>query len=285
MTFEEAFDPIRSLKASWSALKVAPAPMWVGGILIFVLDGGGGGGGGFNPGGMNNRSDMEELVPIFLAVAGLACCMAVVFWVLASWIWIGFANSVEEVLRTGNCDVGRVFESKGRLVTMMLARLLAGILAVLSFVPMAIAVGAAAFLGVQEIVPEVAAIGMGVAGGIVGFLVFIYVALGLVFVPQVVALEGLDVVESIRRSWSLAESRRLRIFFYYFVVYVFMLLGFCLCCIGVFATGTLFAISRVESYLAFTRSNDLPGWWITTGQPHTPAAEPWGASSPPPIPQ
>jgi hypothetical protein len=284
MTFEEAFDPIRSLKASWSALKIAPAPMWVGGILMFVLDGGGGGG-GFNPGGMQNRQDMEEILPVIIAVGGLACCMGLVFWVLASWIWIGFANSVEEVLRTGTGDVGRVFESKGRLVTMMLARLLAGLLAVLSLVPMVIAVGAAAFLGAEEILPEVAAIGMGVAGGIVGFLVFIYVALGLVFVPQVVALEGLDVVESISRSWSLAQSRRLRLFFYYFVIYVFMLLGFCLCCIGVFATGALFSISRVESYLAFTRSNDLPGWWITTGQPHVAPAGSWGASSPPPIPQ
>lgn len=282
MSFEEAFDPVRSLKASWSALKAAPAPMWVGGILVFLLDGGGGGGGGFNWQGQNGEWDMERFLPLVAAAVFFGCCVGLVLFVLASWIWIGFANSVEEVLRTGRGDVGRVFDSKGRLVTMMLARLLAALVAVLGFLPLVVAVAAAVLLHTQGIVPPVAAIGMGVTGGLVGFLVFCYVALGLVFVPQIVALEGADVIESIKRSWALAQSRRLRIFFYYFVVYVFMLLGFCLCCVGVFATGTLMTISRIESYLAFTRSAELPGWWITTGQSPATAVESWGTPPPPP---
>ncbi len=294
MTFEEAFDPIRSLKASWKLLTAAPAPMWVGGILMFILDGGGGGGGGgnLNLGELDRSGDVdwETVVPVAIAVGGFVCCLSLVFWVLASWIWIGFANSVEEVLRTGAGDVGRVFDSKGRLVTMMLARLLQGVLVFLSAIPMLLAVGAAAFLGSQEILEPAIAVGIGVAGGLVGFVVLCYVALGLVFVPQVVALEGLEVVGSIQRSWSIAESRRLRIFFYYFVISVFMLLGMCLCCIGIFATGTLYSISRVESYVAFTRSNELPTWWITTGQRPPAPMESWGTSAPqppapPPIPQ
>lgn len=285
MRFEEAFDPVRSLRASWAALSAAPAPLWVGGILMFLTDSGGGGG----PWGMQGKGsgrELEELWPLIVAGAAVSCCMGIAFFVLSSWVWIGFANSVEEVMRTGRGDVGRVFESKGRVVTMMLARVLSGLLTVLALVPLVIAVGAAVWLDQSHMLPRVPAIGMGITGGVVGLFVVAYVALGLTFVPQSVALEGADAVDAVRRSWSLAQGHRWRLFFFHLVTGVFLLLGFCLCCVGVFATGTLATIARVESYVAFTRGSELPGWWATTGQSPATPTESWGAAPPvpPPLP-
>lgn len=99
---------------------------------------------------------------------------------------------------------------------------------------------------------------MGRIALIVGLWGCVYVSLGLSFVPQVAALEGLGVVPSIQRSWALARGLRLRLLVYHAVLRAIVCVGVC-CCVGVFVAIPLVNVSRVESYLALTRERPARG--------------------------
>src|SRR5262245_49210776 len=111
MEFNQAYDPFRALQTSWQLIKKAPLPLLVGGGVLVITGGGGGG-----PGNIGNsfegkdNADWEAMAPFIIGMAGLFCCLAIAFFVVSSWVRIGFANAVEEVLRTGDSDVGKVFD-------------------------------------------------------------------------------------------------------------------------------------------------------------------------------
>lgn len=280
MEFNQAYDPFRALQTSWKALKQAPLPLIIGGVVLMITGGGGGGGGGGNFGNSfegGQDVNWDVLGPMLVGVAGIFCCLGIVFFVVSSWVRIGFANTVEEVLRTGDGDVGRVFDGKGRLLSMILARLLAGLIVVASMLPYGLVVLVAAlategFARDQEI-----GIALLVAGGLLYAPIVIYIGLGVALSDQAVALEGLQPVDSIRRSWSLVRGHRWMLLWYSIVTGIFAVIGLCACCIGIVLTGTMTEIAKSESFLALTRGKEYEGWWIRTGSVPTTVDPGWGS--------
>ncbi|MFN0009457.1 MAG: hypothetical protein ACKVXR_16285 [Planctomycetota bacterium] len=298
MDFNQAYDPFRALQTSWRALKKAPLPLMIGGAVLIITNGGGGGGGNFGS-SFDGREevDWDVLGPLLVGFVGLFCCLGIVFFVISSWVRIGFANAVEEVLRTGEADVGKVFDGRGRLGSMILARLLAGVIVIASLLPYGIVILIAALATEGFGRNEELGVGIVLAGLVPCLPIILYVGLGVALSDQAVALEGLGPVDSVRRSWSLVKGHRWMLLWYSIVTGFFAMLGICACCIGVFLTGTMTEIAKSESFLAYTRGQERDGWWITTGS--APArAEPgwgsptelptkpvgWGAPPPPPPP-
>ena len=285
MEFNEAYDPIRALKSSWQLLKQAPLPLIVGGVVLVITGGGGGGGGNFgNPSGGQRGEDLDWQVvaPILIGVVGLVCCLGIVFFVISSWVRIGFANTVEEVMRTGQGDVGRVFDGKGRLWSMILARLLAGVIQVAVMLPYGLVVLLAALATAGFEQNEEIGVAVLVSGFVLYLPVIIYVGLGVALADQAVALEGKEPVEAVRRSWELVRGHRWMLLWYSIATGIFAMLGICACCVGVFLTGTMTEIARSESYLGLIRGAERRGWWIETGSAPGGADPGWGS---PEIPQ
>jgi hypothetical protein len=285
MEFNQAFDPIRALQSAWKALAQAPLPLIVGGVLLMLTEGGGGGGGNFvqihdHHGG----GSWSEIAPWILPLIGVCACVGIALFLFSSWIQVGFANSVESVLRTGHADVGQVFDAKGRFGSMVLSRILCvlvGIACVLPFLLLVIAIG----ILTKGFERHEGLILLLIPGLVVWLPIVLYVVLGISLADQAVALEGAQPVESLKRSWSLVHGHRWMLLLYLIVGGLFSMLGFCLCCIGVFLTGTLFHVARSESYLALVRGQERATWWIEKGSAHpiTPP-EGWGTPPAPPTP-
>lgn len=278
MEFNQAYDPFRALQTSWQALKKAPLPLMIGGVVLMITSGGGGGGGNIGNSFQGNEDvNWEVMAPLILGFVGLFCCLGIVFFVISSWVRIGFANAVEEVLRTGDSDVGKVFDGRGRLGSMILARILAILIAIASFLPYGLVVLIAA-LATEGFTrnEEVGAVIL-VAGAVLWLPVILYVALGVALTEQVVALEGLRPVDSVRRSWSLVKGHRWMLLWYSIATGFFAVIGICACCIGIFLTGTMTEIAKSESFLAFTRGGERDGWWIKTGSAPASAEPGWGS--------
>ena len=115
-----------------------------------------------------------------------------------------------------------------------------------------------------------------IPGFLIWFPAFLYVALGISLAEQAVALEGLQPVESLKRSWSLVSGHRLMLLLYWVVTGIFTSLGVCLCFFGLFVTGTMALTARSESYLALVRGGERSGWWIEHGAPPPPPPMGWG---------
>ena len=289
MDFSRAFDPFRALRSAWSAVRQAPVPLLLGGILLAVSSGGGGGFGnpaaGVNLEERGGELDWEALLPVFAALGAVSCCVALALFLFSSWIEIGFNHAVSDVVRTGRGDVGAVFDARGRYLDMLLARFYAGLVQVALVLPFALVVGALAWAAAERALPEEALVAVAVLTTIVVLVLVVYVQLGLAFVAQAVALEGLRPIDALGRSWQIARGHRWQLLLYWIVLIVFTLLGFCLCCIGVLFTSALARVAATESYLAWTRGDERPGWWIESGAvaPET-APGSWGVPPPPPPP-
>jgi len=164
-------------------------------------------------------------------------------------------------------------------MSMILARLLTGVILVAAALPYGLIVLVAAMATAGFHQNEEIGVAILVAGFVVYLPVIVYIGLGLSFVDQAVALEGLQPVESLRRSWSLVSGHRWMLLLYSIVTGIFAVIGVCACCIGIFLTGTMTEIAKTESYLALTRGGERKGWWIETGSAPASADPGWGSPS------
>jgi hypothetical protein len=286
MEFNRAYDPIRALQASWKALAQAPLPLILGGVLLLLTwSDSGGGSHGVSLVEHDGGSLLSGWHLMLLPLLGVCACVGIALFLFSSWLQVGFANTVEEVLRTGHTEVGHLFEARGRFGSMVLSRILFLIVAFLGVVPFIVLFGIAALAthGFDRHHPLILIIL--VPGFLIWFPAFIYVMLGIWLAPQAVALEGLQPVESLKRSWSLVSGNRLMLFLYWIVTFLFTIFGLCLCFFGFFVTGTMAFTARSESYLALVRGSERDGWWIEHGATPPPTPPPgWGAppaSTPP----
>ncbi len=284
MEFNRAYDPIRALQSSWKALAQAPLPLILGGVLLLLTWSGGGGGNGFSLVEHDGGSVLSGWHLILLPLLGICACVGIALFLFSSWVQIGFANSVEEVLRTGHTEVGHLFDAKGRFGSMVLARILCLIISVLGWLPFIVLVGITliathGFERHQALIPIIL-----IPGALIWTPVFGYVWLGISLAEQAVAIEGLQPVDSLKRSWSLVSGNRLMLLLYWIVTVIFTVLGLCLCFFGYFVTGTLAMTARSEAYLALVRGGERDGWWIEHGAPPPVPPTGWGAptASPPP---
>jgi hypothetical protein len=251
MRFRDAFDPFRALGGAWTLVRRAPAVILTGGLLLAIFDSGASFGVQFT------HEDWE------IALACAHCAAGLVYYGLVSFFSASFATAVERVAVQGQERMSDLFRVRGRFWSMALGRLLLGLLLVAACVPFALVAGVVGFM--------VAAMGgeeAGIAVGVLTFLLLspglIYVVLGLVLAPLAIAFERLGPFDAVTRSWRLVAGNRLWLFWFLLVMFVFEVLGFCCCFVGILATGTFSQIAGYEAYLRLVR-DDHELWAVEGG--------------------
>ncbi len=226
MRSEGTLDPIRSIRASWALLKHGGIRFWAHGVLLFALEFAGVCAflltfSAWSP-VPESRCGFRAIHPGTLVIAGG-------LFVCSSASWASIARS---------SDPGAAPRGSAILIT----RFSGELLLLLALAPVGISVSCLG--GAWRL-----------AASIVALCGFAYAALGLSFVPQVAAFERLGVIDSLRRSWSLARGHRWRLLAHRGSLWVLVVLGACTC-VGLFVVGPLVNAARIESYLALTRGRD-----------------------------
>jgi hypothetical protein len=243
MSFADAYDPIRALAASWRLLVRSPLPLLAGGVLLTLL------GDGPRLGVCCHDEGWINPAAIFFAVCTFGFCCGIGGLLLSAWLSLGLANATEKTLVSGSARFEELFVSRGRFFDMVLVRVLRFAILLALAIPFFLVLIAGAILGDNRHVDE-DLIGLGVVlSWLVYFPFYLFVGLGLTLAVQAVAIEGLQPTEALRRSWSLVRGNRLRLLVYWIALFVFTLIGLCLCCVGMLGTGALAQIAANESYL------------------------------------
>ncbi len=267
MSFQQAFSPVRAFGESWRILLQAPVAMLVGGVALVILTGGDVFELEWDDSGP--RLDWDELPGLLLgSVFELAACIvALGFFLCACLLALTYPRAVERVVKNGEASVSDLLSPGGDFLTMLLTQVIVGVLFVIGMLPLV--VGIASAFGVGSVFGAPALGGVGAALILVVWIpAWLYVYLGVRLTEQAVALERLDPIAAIRRSWSLVRGNRWQLFVYLFVLTVFQLLGVLACIVGVFVTGTMKLVSINESYLRLVRSSDEQlTWWLDVGAP------------------
>ena len=252
MDFARAYDPFRALTSSVRLVRRSPLTLLAGGTAMVLLDGGYGASYAINWERIEGLRAFAIILLIMLAIGLLIVGFAL--WIFECLLGVGFAGAVERTLAGGDADVSDLLQGRGRWVPMIVARLLQYAITFAVALPGALLATGLYFAG--EALQERGWLGPGLATliGVVWMVPQIYVLLGIALTPQAVALEGLGPAKALTRAWSLAKGQRWRLFLYYVVLWVAMMLGFFACCVGVFVTASLAYTALNESYLRFVRS-------------------------------
>ena len=252
MPFHLAYDPIRALRSAWGLFTRAPFPLFVGGVLCWLLDGG-------SPLGAllrdhDHRIELREV----LGLLGIGLCCSLIGLFVVTWSSLGLAHAVRETMEDRPAGFSALFETSGRYVEMLLVRVLLFVLHVLLLLPFG-GVFLAAVLLRQSAHLHPAAVLLGAGCAALAYLpVYVYVALGLSLAIPAVAVEGARPTEALRRSWSLVRGNRPQLLVYWIALAVFVLLGLFLCCVGVVLTGALGQVTVYESYVRLVASEAPP---------------------------
>jgi uncharacterized membrane protein len=257
MNFSQAFNPLRSLKSVFETMKLQPAQLWGGGILLVVLEGG-------------VQSSLQVTEPVTMALGpemGMilfcgACVVSIGFFLASIWLAAGLFLNFRSVLQTGDQTSGGIFDHQGKFLPLLLTRLLVGLVSVIALLPVVIVFGllAFAFAGVGMIDPGTidSMPGVVIAVSILMLLailaVSIYVGMGVALSEAVLLFEGHDPVAAVKRSWALAEGNRLQLLLFSIVNFLFTLSGLLLCCVGVFATATIARYAFLEAFLQLSET-------------------------------
>ena len=260
MDFARAYDPIRAFQAAWRLLTRSPLPLLVGGILLVAMD---------IAWQVGVRLDETGRISEDAVIGALACggCVGLALFLLSSWITLGLATAVETTITHGRATVGDAFDARGRLFEMVLGRVLVFLIWLGSLIPFVLIGLGAWFLHESLRVPEEIVVISTLLAGLAYLPFWLYLVLGISLFMSAIAIEGLGPTASVRRSWELVRGNRWRLLLYWIVVAVFSLLGICLCCVGIFLTGTLGNIALYESYFALTRGDDYARSWLSTPEP------------------
>jgi hypothetical protein len=250
MNFAEAYDPIRALKSAFAAMNRAPVRLWLGGILILILDGNVGT--GSNSVGQNAQH-MDPALAIGL-LSG-ACCLGLLIFIASAWITPGVLFGLREVLQDGELGERGMFEHRGRFVPLLLSRLLVSVLVVCVFVVIAggtlVIVLLARSLQTLSL-PMVLLAPVMLLAGLAALISIIYIFLGFYLMEGAVVFEERSPVEALKRSWSLVRGNRWRLVWFGLVSVFVTLLGLVACCVGVIATGAVARLAAPEAFLRLT---------------------------------
>lgn len=251
MSFSEAYDPFRALGEAWKLLRKAPLVLLLGGLLLWFTDSGGSAG----IGNFTEESGRFEAwkVALIALVVGVVCVFMLALFLFNSWMRLGFASTVEKQFEGQPVDVGDLFRGRGSFVAMALARLLTFVIFVVAALPAVAVVALAGFADSELDLGEVP-LGIAAALALLAYVpVLFYVGIGICLISEAVAIERMQPMEALSRSWSLARGQRLRLLLYGFVMMVVALSGVCLCCVGLLGTYTWTETAKLESYLQLVR--------------------------------
>ncbi len=274
MEFRTAYDPFRALGCAWRILWRAKLTMFLGGFLLLITDPWSDGPGGGTHQLQLDKCDMGNgLWPLLQGPVGIGLLLALILMFVAflfhCLLRVGYGAAVQRVMVTGKEDIADLFRPRGLYGTMVFGMLLHILLVVLASAPFGLIVWGG-FLIDQSIGLELPLALAGVCLGVCYFFVWIWILLGLLLIPEAIAIEGLDPVSAVSRSWSLTRGHRLMLFLYAFVQVVLVVASFfCLCCLGVFVTSTWSTIAWYESYVRLTMPERDGGLWIDAPEPTT----------------
>ena len=250
MTPNEALNPIRSLKATFETMNLQPAHLWGGALLLIFVEQITGIGFQFIQPVIITGGE-EALVFILTG----ACVAALGFFALATWLMSGLFLTFRSTVQTGQPTKEGLFDHQGKFVPLLLTRVLVFICSILLMIP------GGALMGVffAFVVPEVSPGDPGPLAitGIVlcvlsTYAFTIYCVIGVAFAESAVIFEDLRPTEAIKRSWNLASGRRWRFVWFFLANGIFAMLGFLMCCVGVFATSAVTRLATAEAYLQLT---------------------------------
>ena len=253
MIFQNAFDPFRSLKATFAAMNLAPAQLWGGGLLIAFLDA------CASNSGQNNSSGGGVSEEVIVMVACVGCSLGLIAFLAACWLRPGVFLNLKSVLETGEPDSKGIFDHRGLFVQLLLASLLKGVILVgVSLLVMGPLIGSF-FLAMSagEELGGAVMIGALVFFVVIGLPTLIYLSCGLALVGEIVIYERARPMEALSRSWNMAGGNRMQIFLYGLVTGIFALLGLLLCCVGVIATSAITTLAWGEAYLQLNGSAEV----------------------------
>ena len=259
MEFRHAFDPGRAIRHGWEALKLAPAPLFVGALIMnFTQSGGGGfnnfgnlgntGGDSWDQGGYDydwgsdwdyrldllasssggmlqnfaGNSDFED--PAFIAgllVGGLCIFLlfAVIF-VATCWVKVGWVRLHEQVITDGEGTFGTLFGGKDRIVDMILFTLLRVCIGFATMLVAFLPGGLLLGIGLAVEIEPLMLVG-GLLMIVIGIPVLYYVQLGLYLGDHALVLEGRSPMDALDRTWTLARGNRWRLLLYQIVMGLF----------------------------------------------------------------
>lgn len=281
MHFREAFDPFRALQSAFALLRKAPLALLFGGFLLWICNDGlptiafsGDGNHKLELSGVDAEQFVEVmtqfgrelLAATTLAIVAFGLGLMLAAFLLASLLHIGMARVTERALTEGQAELEDLFQSRGRWTTMLVVRFLQKVLTLLVVVP-AVVLAATAFLGTLAASDDFArAAGVGLLAFLLVSPIVIWTLLGWTLAPCAVAIEGMGVVESFSRSWSLVRGHRWTLFLYLLVMFLLAaVLGsiccVCTCCLSLpFATAWT-ETALFESYLRLVRPG-APSTWL-----------------------
>ncbi len=93
MTPERAFNPIRSLESSWRLLNQAPLPLWLGGLILALIEMVGGA-----EVRVGSSSEGGEVSALWLLLALLGLVLWLVTSLASAYVGAGYFSTVREVL-------------------------------------------------------------------------------------------------------------------------------------------------------------------------------------------
>lgn len=235
VTYEEAFSPARALRLAFQALKRAPLLLAIGAVLLLVTEG------DWVSAGIAAPPDDPAFRDVAPAsrVVGALCCLSILWLVLLvaqSWLQPGYLRSQLAALRGEKPTAALLFSGRDRFLAMLGWKILAATLVVL-------ATGVGAMPGIALAVLSDGQGTLATVGGILtiagGAFAGIYVFLGLWLGDRVVTFEGTRPMQTLRRTWALAEGHRLRLFLFFVALAIVGLagaLGVVLFCVGALVT-------------------------------------------------
>jgi len=249
MTPKEALNPLRSLKATFETMNLQPAHLWGGALLLIFVE-------------QITGVGFQFIQPVLVAggeealvfiVAG-ACVAAVGFFALATWLMSGLFLTFRSTFQTGEPTREGLFDHQGKFVPLLLTRVLVVICSLLLAIPGSVLLGLYVYFSSELFAntPEALEITCLILAFFVFYGFIIYSVIGVLFAESAVIFEDLRPTEAIKRSWSLASGRRWRFVLFFFVNGIFALLGFLMCCVGVFATSAVTRLATAEAYLQLT---------------------------------
>lgn len=277
MKFWRAFDLGDSISVTVSALKAAPVPLLLAGLLMSFFTGGSGGGpvspGGGGGSGSSSSSSSEldptalsdwfnsQLEGVNLAFLALAIGLLLVLGLCAGLLWaaffsflqVGWIRMHEQVLASGTTTIGTLFSAGSRFRPMLGYTLLSA----------GVSLGIWALLGGPWLLLGAWALrAQSLPAGIVAAMLLILVPiipyiwwqLSVAFGAHAIALDGETARGALRRSMALAEGNRLNLLLWGFVMRflagVVGMLGIVACCVGLLLS---LPAAKVLSDLPFTR--------------------------------
>lgn len=287
MHFHEAYDPFRALKSAFGLVRKAPAALLIGGLLLWICEDVHllGNFGGEQKVDLSNvdPADSERVrevagqlgemlaVGVASALGVFLCGLAIAGFLFGSLVRVGMARSVERALSEGADEIEDLFQSRGRWGSMVLTRLLQGLVEFAAALPGLAIIALAVIATLAATDDGAVAAGVGVVAALLYVPVLVYVWLGVMLAPYAAAVEGMGPTEALSRSWALVRGHRWTLLLYWLVMALVQVLLLCACCcMLLFLPKTWAETAGFESYLRLVRSGDPSSW---NDKPSPPASE------------